>query len=175
MRPPVPQGRLQPRPRWHASQVAVVVALAWNSVWESIPDLISPSASSGQALDEAFAQNTQLLPDCKADFAAEDVVLAFGNFLQQPAVDGYQYPERGLAVFGDVGNQFFARQVKRAGAIGFETEQRAKARRIGRGQEIVRRQTELRQIFFWKINSAHRRILFDVADDVRELEGQATT
>src|SRR5882762_5497006 len=149
--------------------------MAWNSVGESIPDSMSTSASSGQTLDEAFPQNAQLLPDCKADLAAEDVILAFGNFLQQSAVDGYQDPERRLAVFCDVGNQFLARLVKLACAIGFETEERAKARRIGRGQEIVRRQTELRQIFFRKINSAQRSILFYIADDVCELEGQTTT
>src|SRR5712671_6249214 len=109
MRRPDPPVRLRLQPRSFVSQTVLGGAwrFAWKSMSKSVANSVSNSASSDQALDEALSQNTQFFPDREADFAAEHVVLALGNLLQQPAVGGYQYPERGLAVFGDVRNQFF--------------------------------------------------------------------
>src|SRR5713226_4158284 len=71
-------------------------------------------------LEEAFPEDAELFRGAQAYFCREDIVLFFADFLEQAAVDGYQHPQRGLAVFGDVRQQSVARSIKLAGAIGFE-------------------------------------------------------
>ena len=39
------------------------------------------------ALEEAFPQDAELFPAAQANFGGEDVVLLFGNFFEQAAVD----------------------------------------------------------------------------------------
>ncbi len=59
---------------------------------------------------------------------------------------------RGLAVFGDVGDQRVAGGVELAGAVGFEREQGAEARGVRRRQQLGGGEAELGQVLFRKIN-----------------------
>src|SRR5258708_7600114 len=89
---------------------------------------LSGRMGSGDALQEASSENAQFVADGESYLVAEDVVLALGDFFQELAVNVYQHPQGGLAVFRDVGNQLVAGQIEFAGTVGFERQQRAEAR-----------------------------------------------
>ena len=63
--------------------------------------------------------------------------------------------------------------VELAGALGFETEERAGWGRCGRGGDSARSATETLQIFGGKIDAAAGGIFRNVAENVGELEGEA--
>src|SRR5258706_2463465 len=89
---------------------------------------LSGRMGSGDALQEASSEDAQFFADGESYLAAEDVVLAFGDFFEQLAVNVYQHPQGGLAVFRDVGDELLAGQVEFAGPVGFERQQRTEAR-----------------------------------------------
>src|ERR1700692_4749335 len=98
---------------------------------------------SGNALQETFPENPQLFADGEAYLAAEDVVLAVGDFFQQLAIDSDQHRQRGLTVFRNIGTELIASLVELAGAVAFHGEQGAEAGWVGRGKQLRGRQAEL--------------------------------
>jgi hypothetical protein len=61
-------------------------AAAFQNQFSNLPE------HSDYALQEALAQNTQLLPYRQADLGGEDVILRSANFFQQTAIDIHQHP-----------------------------------------------------------------------------------
>ena len=99
-------------------------------------EFVPETGSSGQAFQEALGQNAELLTYGQADLAAEHVVFAQRNFIQQAPIDVNQHPKGRLAVFFDQRDQFFASSIILARAVGFHCQKRAKQHRIEREPQV---------------------------------------
>src|SRR5512143_2424054 len=88
-------------------------------------------------------------------------------------VDGNERPERTLAVFVDERQELVGGLVELACAVGLHFKQRAKAVETGAGDEFLRRDAEVLEVFLRDINAAERAVFLDVAEDVGELESNA--
>src|SRR5712692_10512631 len=94
-------------------------------------EIVSSALSSGQAFQEALSQDDELLSHGKTDFFAEDIVAALCDLLQQPPVDGHQYPKSRPAVLVNERNQLLARIVVFARTVSLSGKDQAQAGRIG--------------------------------------------
>src|SRR6476646_8569430 len=98
-----------------------IATVGWDGV-EVIRSKVAPRPRSCQAFDEALSQDPQLLPRAQGGLGAENVVLLFGDFFQQAAVDRDQHPQRRLAILTHVWDQGIPSRVELAGAVRFQRE-----------------------------------------------------
>src|SRR5262249_49426681 len=110
----------------------------------------------------------------QADASFEDVVLLFRDLVEKAAVDRCHYPERRPAVMIKQRKEFVRCLIELPRTLRFKFEQWCNTGDIQCRTDVekfFRCQSEAQQILFREIEAAHLRIFFDVADNVRELEG----
>src|SRR4029077_2637027 len=85
-------------------------------------DFVPDAHSSGQAFQEALNQNSKLLAHGEADLAAENVIFAERNLVEQTLINGDEHPKCWLTVLFDERNEFLSSAVILAGALGLHRQ-----------------------------------------------------
>ena len=126
-----------------------------------------------QALHEALSQDRGAFSrTVRLTFRRRRHTLTAGNFLQQPAIDIHQHPERGLAVFIDDTESIRAGAVVLARAVSLMASNRA-ARWVLPGGTPPAESRISPDLLGGKIHAAHGGVFLHITNNVGELEGQA--
>src|SRR5712691_2462513 len=105
--------------------------------------------------------------------SAEDVEFLPLDLVQQAAVELQHRLENRLPVRLQARQQLLGGSVKRLRALRLELHQRSKAIVVLLSEQVVDRDSELRQIRHRQIHASGLSVLAHIAQDVRQLEGRA--